>query len=62
MVACDVTISKSCFSLNEYFFTKKIFIKAKTSFADSYIKSNFQLILECAFEAQGFSFELVQYK
>ncbi|WP_371218608.1 DnaA N-terminal domain-containing protein [Orientia tsutsugamushi] len=59
-------IDKSWFSplkvVNEDSVNKKIFIKALTSFADSYIKSNFKPILECAFEAQGFSFELVQYK
>ncbi|WP_371222037.1 hypothetical protein ACA351_08325 [Orientia tsutsugamushi] len=48
--------------INEDNVNKKIFIKALTSFANSYIKSNFKLILECAFEAQGFSFELVQCK
>ncbi|WP_371253786.1 hypothetical protein [Orientia tsutsugamushi] len=48
--------------INEDNVNKKIFIKALTSFADSYIKSNFKLILERAFEAQGFSFELVQCK
>ncbi|WP_223845100.1 hypothetical protein [Orientia tsutsugamushi] len=48
--------------VNEDNINKKIFIKALTSFANSYIKSNFKLILERAFEAQGFSFELVQCK
>ncbi|KJV77408.1 dnaA N-terminal domain protein, partial [Orientia tsutsugamushi str. UT76] len=48
--------------VNEDNVNKKIFIKALTSFANSYIKSNFKLILERAFEAQGFSFELVQCK
>ncbi|KJV70426.1 hypothetical protein [Orientia tsutsugamushi] len=48
--------------INEDNVNKKIFIKALTSFANSYIKSNFKHILELAFEAQGFSFELVQCK
>ncbi|SPR14293.1 hypothetical protein [Orientia tsutsugamushi] len=47
---------------NEDNVNKKIFIKALTSFANSYIKSNYKPILERAFEAQGFSFELVQCK
>ncbi|SPR03785.1 Uncharacterised protein [Orientia tsutsugamushi str. Gilliam] len=67
LVTCyGQAIDKSWFSplkvVNEDSVNKKIFIKALTSFADSYIKSNFKLILERAFEAQGFSFELVQCK
>ncbi|KJV85663.1 dnaA N-terminal domain protein [Orientia tsutsugamushi str. UT76] len=67
LVTCyGQAIDKSWFSklevINEDSVNKKIFIKALTSFANSYIKSNFKLILERAFEAQGFSFELVQCK
>ncbi|WP_354666744.1 hypothetical protein [Orientia tsutsugamushi] len=39
--------------VNEDSVIKKIFIKALTRFADSYIKSNFKPILERAFESQG---------
>ncbi|QES95792.1 hypothetical protein F0363_02135 [Orientia tsutsugamushi] len=53
-VVSNVIIFKFCFCFDEYFFIKKIFIKAVTSFADSYIKSNFKPILERAFESQGF--------
>ncbi|WP_041621632.1 hypothetical protein [Orientia tsutsugamushi] len=48
-------------NVNEDNVNKKIFIKALTSFEDSYIKSNYKPILEHAFEAQGFSFELVKF-
>ncbi|SPR08223.1 hypothetical protein [Orientia tsutsugamushi] len=34
---------------------------ALTSFADSYIKSNFKHMLEHAFEAHGFSLKLVEF-
>ncbi|SPR08020.1 Uncharacterised protein [Orientia tsutsugamushi] len=58
-------IDKSWFSklevINEDSVNKKIFIKAKTGFADSYITSNHMENLAHAFKAQGFSFELVKF-
>ncbi|WP_342638778.1 DnaA N-terminal domain-containing protein [Orientia tsutsugamushi] len=59
------TIDKKYFSelniINEDNVSKKIFIKAKTGFADSYITSNHMENLAHAFKAQGFSFELVEF-
>ncbi|SPR14244.1 Uncharacterised protein [Orientia tsutsugamushi] len=59
------TIDKKYFSelniINEDNVSKKIFIKAKTEFADSYITSNHMENLAHAFKAQGFSFELVKF-
>ncbi|SPR13359.1 DnaA N-terminal domain-containing protein [Orientia tsutsugamushi] len=59
------TIDKKYFSelniINEDNVSKKIFIKAKTGFADSYITSNHMENLAHAFKAQGFSFELVKF-
>ncbi|KJV82098.1 Uncharacterised protein [Orientia tsutsugamushi] len=58
-------IDKSWFSslkvVNEDSVNKKIFIKAKTEFEDSYIRENYLKDLESAFKAQGFSFELVKF-
>ncbi|SPM44740.1 Uncharacterised protein [Orientia tsutsugamushi] len=58
-------IDKSWFSklevINEDSVNKKIFIKAKTEFEDSYIRENYLKDLESAFKAQGFSFELVKF-
>ncbi|WP_342637614.1 DnaA N-terminal domain-containing protein [Orientia tsutsugamushi] len=58
-------IDKSWFSplkvANEDNVNKKIFIKAKTEFEDSYIRENYLKDLEPAFKAQGFSFELVKF-
>ncbi|KJV53828.1 dnaA N-terminal domain protein [Orientia tsutsugamushi str. Gilliam] len=58
-------IDKSWFSklevINEDNVNKKIFIKAKTEFEDSYIRENYLKDLESAFKAQGFSFELVKF-
>ncbi|WP_371254138.1 DnaA N-terminal domain-containing protein [Orientia tsutsugamushi] len=47
--------------INEDNVSKKIFIKAKTEFEDSYIRENYLKDLESAFKAQGFSFELVKF-
>ncbi|BAG41313.1 hypothetical protein OTT_1855 [Orientia tsutsugamushi str. Ikeda] len=59
-------IDKSWFSplkvVNEDNVNKKIFIKAKTEFADDYIRNNCMQGLEYAFKAQGFSFELVKFE
>ncbi|WP_371219660.1 DnaA N-terminal domain-containing protein [Orientia tsutsugamushi] len=59
------TIDKKYFSelniINEDNVSKKIFIKAKTEFEDSYIRENYLKDLESAFKAQGFSFELVKF-
>ncbi|SPR02363.1 Uncharacterised protein [Orientia tsutsugamushi] len=58
-------IDKSWFSklevINEDSVNKKIFIKAKTEFEDSYIRENYLKDLESSFKAQGFSFELVKF-
>ncbi|WP_371218310.1 hypothetical protein ACA348_03550 [Orientia tsutsugamushi] len=62
----EQVIDKICFSkleiVNEDNINKKIFIKAKTGFADSYITSNHMENLAHAFKAQGFSFELVKFE
>ncbi|WP_371222822.1 DnaA N-terminal domain-containing protein [Orientia tsutsugamushi] len=59
-------IDKSWFSplkvANEDNVNKKIFIKAKTEFEDSYIRENYLKDLESAFKDQGFSFELVKFE
>ncbi|WP_371218316.1 DnaA N-terminal domain-containing protein [Orientia tsutsugamushi] len=59
-------IDKEWFSklevINEDSVNKKVFIKAKTGFADSYITSNHMENLAHAFKAQGFSFELVKFE
>ncbi|WP_232488988.1 DnaA N-terminal domain-containing protein [Orientia tsutsugamushi] len=59
-------IDKSWFSplkvANEDNVNKKIFIKAKTEFEDSYIRGNYLKDFEYAFKAQGFSFELVKFE
>ncbi|BAG40347.1 hypothetical protein OTT_0889 [Orientia tsutsugamushi str. Ikeda] len=59
-------IDKSWFSklevINEDSVNKKIFIKAKTEFEDSYIRENYLKDLESSFKAQGFSFELVKFE
>ncbi len=58
-------IDKSWFSklevINEDSVNKKIFIKEKTEFEDSYIRENYLKDLESSFKAQGFSFELVKF-
>ncbi|WP_342638515.1 DnaA N-terminal domain-containing protein [Orientia tsutsugamushi] len=66
LVTCyGQAIDKSWFSklevINEDSVNKKIFIKAKTEFEDSYIRENYLKDLESAFKAQGFSFELVKF-
>ncbi|QES95671.1 DnaA N-terminal domain-containing protein [Orientia tsutsugamushi] len=66
LVTCyGQAIDKEWFSklevINEDSVNKKIFIKAKTGFADSYITSNHMENLAHAFKAQGFSFELVKF-
>ncbi|WP_232488979.1 DnaA N-terminal domain-containing protein [Orientia tsutsugamushi] len=48
--------------VNEDNVNKKIFIKAKTEFEDSYIRGNYLKDFEYAFKAQGFSFELVKFE
>ncbi|SPR09873.1 Uncharacterised protein [Orientia tsutsugamushi] len=65
LVTCyGQAIDKSWFSklevINEDSVNKKIFIKAKTEFEDSYIRENYLKDLESSFKAQGFSFELVK--
>ncbi|KJW07463.1 hypothetical protein OTUT144_0485 [Orientia tsutsugamushi str. UT144] len=40
--------------INEDSVNKKIFIKAKTEFEDSYIRENYLKDLESTFKAQGF--------
>ncbi|SPR02894.1 Uncharacterised protein [Orientia tsutsugamushi str. Gilliam] len=66
LVTCyGQAIDKSWFSplkvANEDNVNKKIFIKAKTEFEDSYIRENYLKDLESSFKAQGFSFELVKF-
>ncbi|SPR07946.1 DnaA N-terminal domain-containing protein [Orientia tsutsugamushi] len=66
LVTCyGQAIDKSWFSklevINEDSVNKKIFIKAKTEFEDSYIRENYLKDLESSFKAQGFSFELVKF-